>query len=126
MTGVLLTKDTREIRDPTWPQIQDALLELDGDHLNEVTVTLEDMGSLIIGGGNGQRYIVVYIPEDDLEEAYSVTVVDESLTGPDVTLTVQTAAEYPARMAVSLPLVLQAVEQFYRTSRLPENVYWEP
>ena len=46
--------------------------------------------------------------------------------GSDVTLTVQTPAEYRARMAVQLPLVLQVVEQFYHTGKLSEDVSWEP
>lgn len=126
MTWVLQIGQDGEIRHPTWPRIQDAIRELDGNHLQELNVKLEDVGSLIVGGGNGERYIVVYIPEDDSGEEYSTTLVDEALIGPDVTLTVQTPAEYPARMAVQLPLVLRVVEQFYRTEKLPENVSWEP
>jgi hypothetical protein len=115
-----------EMGDPTWEQIQDAILELDGKNRNEVEVRLDDVGSLIIGGGDNKRYIVVYIPEDDSERSYPVTLVDETLTGSDVTLTVQTPATYPARMAVALPLVLQVTEHFYRTGLLPENAFWEP
>ena len=52
-------------------------------------------------------------------------MTDLSLTSPDVELTVQTPAKYPARVAVRLPLVLQAAEQFYRSGELPKDVYWE-
>ncbi|MBA2391192.1 MAG: hypothetical protein H0V70_00425 [Ktedonobacteraceae bacterium] len=87
MAWILKPGQSGEIHNPTWPQIQDAILELDGHQLHEIDITLGRTGSLIIGGGNGKHYIVVFLPEDDLEEAYSMILVDESLTGPDVTLT---------------------------------------
>jgi hypothetical protein len=115
-----------ELHDPTWTQLQDAIVEMDGVRLNEIEVTLEGIGSLIIGGGDDQRSIVVFLPEGDPEEVSPVTLVDQSLTGPTVSLTVQTRADYPARIAVHLPLVLQVVEQFYQRGKLPEDVDWEP
>ena len=48
-------------------------------------------------------------------------MVDLSLAGDDVTLTVQTPAEYPAEDAVKLPRVLQMVEHFFRPGQLPRD-----
>jgi hypothetical protein len=115
----------KKISNPTWQQIYDALLEMDGTHSNEIGLELEDVGSMLIDGGDQGRYLVVYFPAED-PDTLSVTLTDLALTGPDVQLTVQTPAEYPARVAVRLPLVLQAVEQFYRSGELPKDVYWEP
>lgn len=98
---------------------------MDGTHSNEVGLELEDVGSMLINGGDQGRYLVVYFPAED-PDTLSVTLTDLALTGPDVKLTVQTPAEYPARVAVRLPLVLQAVEQFYRSGELPKHVCWEP
>ena len=66
MAWLLTTGGNGEIWNPTWIQIQEAILEMDGIHSNEVEVKLEGTGSLIVGGGDGKRYIVVHIPEDDL------------------------------------------------------------
>jgi Immunity protein Imm1 len=114
-----------KISNPTWQQISDAILEMDGTHSKEVELELENVGSMLIGGGDQGRYLVVYFPAED-PDTLSVTLTDLDLTGPDVQLTVQTPAKYPARVAVRLPLVLQAVEQFYRSGELPRDVYWEP
>jgi hypothetical protein len=114
-----------KISNPTWQQISDALLEMDGTKSNEVELALENVGSLLINGGDQGRYLVVYFPTED-PDTLSVTLTDLDLIGPDVQLTVQTPAKYPARVAVRLPLVLQAVEQFYRSGELPKDVYWEP
>jgi hypothetical protein len=113
----------KKISNPTWQQISDALLEMDGTNSNEVE--LENVGSLLINGGDQDRYLVVYFPTED-PDTLSVTLTDLDLIGPGVQLTVQTPAKYPARVAVRLPLVLQAVEQFYRSGELPKDVYWEP
>jgi hypothetical protein len=121
----LQTGRGKKISNPTWQQIYDALLEMDGTYSNEVGLELEDVGSMLIDGGDQGRYLVVYFPAED-PGTLSVTLTDLALTGPDVQLTVQTPAEYPARVAVRLPLVLQAVEQFYRSGELPKDVYWEP
>lgn len=121
----LETGHGKKLSNPTWQQIYDALLEMDGTHSNEVGLELENVGSMLIDGGDQGRYLVVYFPAED-SHTLAVTLTDLTLTGPDVQLTVQTPAEYPARVAVRLPLVLQAVEQFYRSGELPKEVYWEP
>ncbi len=126
MTWLLETGRHKRIPGPSWDQIRDAILEMDGVHVNEVEITQEEVGSLVIGGGNNDHYLVVYLPIDRFEENYSMTLADPSHIGPDVTIIVQTPSEYPARMAVPLPLVLQVVEHFYRTKTLTENRYWEP
>ena len=121
----LQTGRGKKLSNPTWQQIYDALLEMDGTQSNEVGLELEDVGSMLIDGGDQGRYLVVYFPAED-PDTLSVTLTDLALTGPDVQVTVQTPADYPARVAVRLPLVLQAVEQFYRSGELPKDVYWEP
>jgi hypothetical protein len=125
MPWKLETGRGEKILNPTWQQIYDALLEMDGTHRNEVELELENVASMIIGGGNQGHYLVVYFPAED-PDTLSVTLTDLTQTGPDIQLTVQTPAKYPARVAVRLPLVLQAVEQFYLSGKLPQDVYWEP
>lgn len=126
MAWYLETEHDGARRDPTWTQIHDALLRLDGEQCSEVVVRREGTGSLVIGGGNTQRYIVVFLPEATSEGAAAVTLVDETPTGPEVTLKVQTPSAFPARMAVPLPLVLQVVEHYYHSGELLTSVEWEP
>ena len=109
---------------PSWIQVREALLRLDGHLMSEVSLELVGTGSMMVGGGNGGRYLVVYFPADH-PDTPSLTLTDPSLSGPDVELTVQTPAEYPARMAVQLPLVLTAIEHFYQTRRVLHGARWE-
>lgn len=125
MAWMLETGYGEKVFNPTWQQVKDALLEMDGIHSKEVELKLEDIGSMLINGGDQGRYLVVYFPAED-PDTRAVNLTDLALTGPDVELTAQTPATYPARIAVQLPLVLQAMEQFYRSSELPKDVYWEP
>ena len=113
-----------EIRDPDWPQIREALHHMDEDTLSEVSLDLAGVGRLVVGGGDGGRYLVVFFPVDH-PDAPSLTLTDISLTGPNVELTVQTPADYPARMCVQLPLVLSVVEHFFHTGQLLRSVRWE-
>jgi hypothetical protein len=109
---------------PSWNQVQQALQHMDGETIHEVSLEISGKGSLLVGGGNNGRYLVVNFAENPVDEA-SFTLSDLGLTGPDVTLTVQTFSEYPARLAVKLPLVLKVFEHFYYTGQVPKDVRWE-
>ena len=110
------------IPDPTWDQVHQALLEMDGDLVDQVDLSIEGIGGLSAGGGNEGRYIVIYFPED---EDYSLTLTDLSETGPDVWLKTQTFEWQPAKVCVRLPLVLKVFEHFFHTGELPKDVRWE-
>lgn len=112
------------IPDPDWRQIQHVLLKLDGVTLDTVSLELMGKGSLVIGGGDEGRYMVVYFPENH-PDLPSMTLTDPSLTGPDVELTIQTPARFAAKYAVMFPLVLQVVEHFFHTGEVPGDVRWE-
>lgn len=109
---------------PNWEQIQSFLIAMDGSSFDEFELTLTGQGTLEVGGGDKQRYIVVYFPEDHPDHS-SLTLTDPSLPGPDVELTVQQRAMYPAKYAVQMPLVMKVVEHFFRTGRVPRDVRWE-
>jgi len=110
--------------DPDWQQVQYALHKIDGVKLDTVSLEIAGKGSLVIGGGDNGRYMVVYFPElhPDLP---SMTLTDLSLFGPDIILTIQTPAPFAPKYAVKLPLVLRVVEHFYHTGQVPKDVRWE-
>lgn len=111
------------IPDPTWDQVRQALLEIDGDLLDMVGLQLEGIGTVVAGGGNEGRYIVIYEPE--AWDEVSLTLADLSETGPDVWLKTQTFERHPAKICVRLPLVLKVFEHFFHTGELPKDVRWE-
>jgi serine/threonine protein kinase len=89
-----------------------------------VKVVIAGKGSLVIGGGDGGRYLVVYFPE--LHPMLpSLTLVDVTATGLDIPLHIDTPMLFPARYAVPTALVLLVVEAFVQTGQIPAHVYWE-
>lgn len=89
------------IIDPNWDQISQALDRLDGESLNNLSLTR-------IGKGSERRYIVTYQPENDDD---AVTLVDPSLSGPPIELTVQSTVKLPAKFCVKKPLMKQAFKR---------------
>ena len=114
----------KRIEAPTWDQVRQALLEMDGDLVDQVDLSIEGIGGVLAGGGNEGRYIVIYAPEAWYED-YSLTLTDLSETGPDVWLKTQTFEWQPAKVCVRLPLVLKVFEHFFHTGELPKDVRWE-
>ena len=114
----------KRIEAPTWDQVHQALLAMDGDLVDQVDLSIEGIGGLLAGGGNEGRYIVIYFPEPE-DEDYSLTLTDLSETGPDVWLKTQTFAWQPAKVCVRLPLVLKVFEHFFHTGELLKDVRWE-
>jgi hypothetical protein len=113
-----------EISHLDWRYIQEALHRMDGATLNMISLRRTGQkDSLMAGGGNTGRYIVAYFPDDNGAVSYILT--DISLAGPDITLIVQTPAQYPARWCIELPLVLKAFENFFRTGEVPKEMRWE-
>jgi hypothetical protein len=114
------------IPNPTWNQICEALIRMDGDMLTDVSLTSIGNGCLLAGGGNGGRYIVVYFPQGT-DEGDTLTLADLSLEGSEVELVAGgQLGEYPAKYCVDLPLVLRAFEHFFKTGELPSDLTWEP
>jgi hypothetical protein len=122
-TWVLGAGSGPDVENPGWSQIQQSIERMNGIDLNEVMLEMPGTGSLVAGGGDEGRYIVVYLPDDP--ERRSLTLSDPSLTGPDVQLTAQTPTSYPARWCVALPLVLKAFRHFHTTGELPRDIRWE-
>lgn len=109
---------------PEWDQVYRAVLQMDGDKLNEMALDFSEKGAIMVGGGNNGRYVVIYFPGDNSRKP-SLTLSDLSLTGPDVELTVQIPSDYPARICVKLPLVLKVLEHFFHTGEISTDVRWE-
>jgi len=112
------------VSDPTWDQVREALTQLDGNMRTIVSLSLVGRGSLLAGGGDAGRYIVVYFSED---KNRSLTLADLSLTGSPRNLTVEGVISGPfsAKRCVKLPLVLRAFECFLNKGELPNDITWE-
>jgi hypothetical protein len=121
-----LTIGDKQLANPSWTQIHNALLQMDGDALSIVSLLIKDEEKeqgLVVGGGNGGRYIVTYFPSTKGNSSFVLT--DPLLKGPDVKLTVQTPTEYPAHWCVKFSLMAMVVEHFFHNQVVPRDVRWE-
>ena len=127
MTGQMLLaiENHNEIPAPSWDDVSRALRQLDGHTVTQVSLETVEEVSLLAGGGNDGRYIVSFIPMNDLSNR-SYTLADPRQTGADVTLTSQVSAMYPARYAVQFAELFSAFRYFFEHpgKRDPE-LFWE-
>ena len=112
------------IVDPDWQQIQEMIFQMKGGTSDPLKLIIPGRGSLVVGGGEKQRYMVVFFPElhPDLP---SLTLIDPSLGGSDVRLNIGGPIRLPARYAVTSALVLYVLEFFIRTGQIPSDIHWE-
>lgn len=110
--------------DPRWEQVYDALVKMNGDDLNEIVLYQPEKGSILVGGGNLERFIVIYFPAESSHKP-TLTLSDSTQKGPDMELTVQTPGEYPAKYCVKLPLVVKVLKFFFDSGNIPTDVRWE-
>lgn len=120
-----LEEPNQQYKNPSWQEVRRALRQLDGDALTLVELEAVGKASLLIGGGNGKRYVVSWFALPD-PNAEFYTLVDPSLSGPDVELTVQVTAEFSARMAAHFERMEQAVRYFYEhVGQRDPGLTWE-
>jgi hypothetical protein len=120
----LQTDDTPDIFNSEWAQVLAALSRLNGDDCSRVVLQLPGRGSLIAGGGDDQRYIVIYTPENDSQD--SLTLVDLSLQGSDIELTAEgVLGDYPQAWCVKKPMLISVFGYFYNQGTLPRDLRWE-
>ncbi|NJO82233.1 MAG: hypothetical protein HC828_05095 [Blastochloris sp.] len=116
------------IVDPTWEEVQTILGLINGEELNEVALSHPSYGTLMVGGGNEGKYIIVYFPLEE-KPSSSLTLVNlktESIKG-FINLRVQIPSDYPAKYGVTLEAVVDVCQVFFSTGSIPQDAKfkWE-
>lgn len=112
------------IAEPTWNEITGVLSMIDGVTRTSVALELSDYGVMTIGGGSGGKFIVIFTFDDPDRLPY--TLVEESVTGPDVELVIEgVASEYPARLCVTRQQAIEAFRRFFQAERFVATAEWE-
>lgn len=108
---------------PTWGSVLDALLALNGQDSTLICLEAPDGTTLMIGGGNDDRFLVDYLIDPATQQNYVLT--DPALTGPVVELCCGgQASEYPANWCVGLDLVLDAAHHFCGKGGMAPQLAW--
>ncbi|OKH40415.1 hypothetical protein NIES2119_01975 [[Phormidium ambiguum] IAM M-71] len=110
------------IENPSWQEIETAILELNGKSKTLVTLGADEETYMSIGGGEAGKYIV-NVTFDNMS---FYNLVNFSKSQEIETLVVGgQAGDYPAKMCVDLQIVLLAAKTFAELGKLEESVTWE-
>ena len=111
-------------RAPTWDDVERAVRTLDGRRHTLVSLASERGDCLMVGGGNGGRYLVDYLVDQDTQEDY--VLVDPPIRGDALELNIggQGSGPYPAWTCVGLTLALSAARALFTTGRFPPGLAW--
>ncbi len=118
-----------ETKNPTWEQIENAIRRMDRQELSLVLLGhAKDSPYMAIGGGydeeretNPQLFICC-VTDPDLSNH---TLIDPSKGVEQVyVVTGGQEGDFPARMAVSLELVLRAARAFAERGELTPSLHW--
>lgn len=110
------------IENPSWQEIETAILELNGKSKTLVTLGADEETYMSIGGGEAGKYIV-NVTFDNMS---FYNLVNFSKSEQIETLVVGgQAGDYPAKMCVDLQTVLLAGKTFVELGKLEESVTWE-
>lgn len=109
---------------PTWDQVKQAILALDGKQRTTVGITDKEGSDhyLLIAGQWDGRFVVNATP-DNMD---FFSLVDPSRSTDKVTLYVGGQdGEYEERKCVPLAWTLQAAEHFFETGELKSTMNWQ-
>lgn len=124
MTWTLDTDCAGSVEEPSWNNIYDALMRVDGNKCSRVLLSLDKCGGIIVGGGNHDRFIVTYFSCDGNKD--SMILTDLSLQGDDIKLVIEgIMGYYPSIYCIDRKMLLYVCEFFYQEKSIPDNIRWE-
>ncbi|MFD1425834.1 hypothetical protein ACFQ5F_03365 [Kroppenstedtia eburnea] len=116
------------IENPTWEQIVEAIQQLDGDKVTQISLHCVNVGAMFAGGGDkiGERrlYIVEFFREPF--DGTSLTLTNQNADpDEDIELTVQSTGLYQANFCVEYQDVIEAFKHFFEQKYPNEKMSWE-
>ncbi|WP_449419902.1 Imm1 family immunity protein [Phormidium nigroviride] len=110
------------IDNPTWQQIEKAILELDGKTKTLVTLGIDDDTYMSIGGGFCAKYIVNAtfdnISFQNLVDLSKSQAIEKLVVGGQ-------EGNYSTQMCIELQVALLAAKTFAESGELDRSLSWE-
>ncbi|MFB2881284.1 Imm1 family immunity protein [Floridanema aerugineum] len=110
------------IENPSWQEIETAILELNGKSKTLVTLGADEESYMSIGGGEAGKYIVNVTFDNisfyNLVNFSKSEQIEKLVVGGQV-------GDYPEKMCINLQTVLLASKTFAELGKLEESVIWE-
>lgn len=110
------------IENPSWQEIETAILELNGKSKTLVTLGADEETYMSIGGGEAGKYIVNVTFDNisfyNLVNFSKSEQIEKLVVGGQV-------GDYPEKMCMNLQTVLLATKTFAELGKLEKSVNWE-
>jgi len=110
------------IENPSWQEIETAIIELNGKSKTLVTLGTDEETYMSIGGGEAGKYIVNVTFDNmsfyNLVNFSKSEQIEKLVVGGQV-------GDYPEKMCMNLQTVLLATKTFAQLGKLEKSVNWE-
>jgi hypothetical protein len=115
--------DQRELTNPSWPDIENAIRQLNGNDRSLVSFRSGiPVPHMAIGGGSNGKYIV-YATHDNIT-FYTMAGADKT-AGKVIFVAGGQPGDYPIRNCVSLESALRAAKVYAEEGRVDSNFEWD-
>ena len=120
------TYDEREVRQPSWADVEDAIRALNGRDLNDLYLNLGDPAWMGIGGGDGKYLVSATFSRGTNDESHFVAYDRTRADQPPVDIVVGgQLSDYPAHQIVDLSRALAAARAFVESGTRSGGIEWE-
>jgi hypothetical protein len=114
-------KDSK-LSNPSWPAIETAIRDLDGEHRTIATIEGTGAVRLVVGGGSQGKYIVW--ATFDNEKFHTLLSTERSTEKILLRIGGQNG-DYQKEMVVDIGAALKAAKTFYEFGKLNEELDWK-
>ena len=113
----------REVENPSWEMIKDAITRLDGDKRSTVVVGPSNLheGFMVIGGGESGVYVCFVIDKDGTE----INLLNPSEESDEnMSVFMGETSIRSKKEAVDLETVLRVAKTYSASGKLDESLHW--
>ena len=124
--GWIVGKDAGQVvENPTWEDVKQMILSLDGWNRTLVTFGNYDEGYYMAVGGGDNRKFIAYVSYDEEERVYNLTNQNGDKNEFVKLVVGGQRGRFPADTCVSQDMVLSAAKVFFETHELAPDMKWE-
>ena len=124
--GWVAGKDVGQVvENPTWEDVKQMILSLDGWNRTLVTFGNYDEGYYMAVGGGDNRKFIAYVSYDEEERLYNLTNQNGDKNEFVELVIGGQRGRFPADTCVSQDMVLSAAKVFFETHELAPDMKWE-
>ncbi|MEI7604302.1 MAG: Imm1 family immunity protein [bacterium] len=122
---ILYLENQEPINNPNIENIKLALDMINGSEYTMIELTCVNKGTLMVVGGNNNKVMVTFIPEDVEKDSPSLAdKTQDDFEEWELTFEGETVT-YPARFCISKEMALIALDRFLMSGKIDNDLDWE-